>query len=92
MPCSPLQVRPNEYVRFKKISLEEAFTAIHRTDALVAALTAMARGTLTQEQAQQQLTNFKVDLPAMPPTQPVLVNREATASHPGMLIRLAGDR
>jgi hypothetical protein len=28
----------------------------------------------------------------MPATQPVLVKREATESHPGLLIRLAGDR
>lgn len=54
------QVRPNEHVRFKQISLAEAFTAIYRTDAMVEALTALARGTLTLEQAQQQLDNFKV--------------------------------
>jgi hypothetical protein len=47
-------------VRFKAISLEEAFTAIARTDALVDTLTAMARGTSTLEQAQQKLTSFKV--------------------------------
>lgn len=56
-------MRPNEHVRFKQISLAEAFTAIHRTDAMVEALTALARGTLTLEQAQQQLDNFKVRAP-----------------------------
>lgn len=55
-----LQVRPNEFVRFKKISLEEAFSAVFRTDALVEALTSVARGTLTLQQAQQQLDTFKV--------------------------------
>jgi len=28
----------------------------------------------------------------MPSTQPVLVQQEPTAGHPGLLIRLAGDR
>lgn len=28
----------------------------------------------------------------MPSTQPVLVHQEPTAGHPGLLIRLAGDR
>jgi hypothetical protein len=138
-------------VRFKAISLEQAFTAIARTDALMDTLTALARGTLTLEQAQQKLSSFKVrkgtlysqghgiccfslaaagkqrwccscmvwipglpaqlsysrnvvyrraalccavqvDLPTMPPTKPVLVNKAATDSHPGMLVRLAGDR
>lgn len=54
------QVRPNEYVRFKKISLEEAFAAIFRTDALIDTLTAMAHGSITLEQGQKKLDGFKV--------------------------------
>lgn len=57
---SPSQVRPNEHVRFKQISLAEAFTAISRTDALMDALTAVARGTLSLEQAEKQLAEHKV--------------------------------
>jgi hypothetical protein len=57
---TPEQVRPNEFVRFKAITLEEAFSAVFRTDALVEALTAVARGNLSLQQAQQQLDNFKV--------------------------------
>jgi hypothetical protein len=53
-------VRPNEYVRFKKISLEEAFSAIFRTDALIDTLTAMAHGTITLEQGQSKMDAFKV--------------------------------
>lgn len=55
-----LQVRPNEYVRFKKISLEDAFAAIFRTDALIDTLTAMAHGTITLEQGQSKMDGFKV--------------------------------
>jgi hypothetical protein len=31
-------------------------------------------------------------VPEMPPTRAVLVEKAATADHPGFLIRLAGDR
>jgi allophanate hydrolase subunit 2 len=59
--CSvTLQVRPNDNIRFKKISLEEAYTAIFKTDALVEALTKLAHGKLTLAEAQQQLDGMKV--------------------------------
>jgi hypothetical protein len=47
-------------VRFKQISLEEAFAAIFRTDALMDTLTAMARGSITLEQGEAKLASFKV--------------------------------
>jgi hypothetical protein len=49
-------------VRFKQISLEEAFTAIFRTDALMDTLTAMARGTISLQQGESRLASFKVRL------------------------------
>jgi hypothetical protein len=54
------QVRPNEHVRFKQISLEQAFAAISRTDALVDTLTAVARGQLGLQQAEKQLAAHQV--------------------------------
>lgn len=56
------QVRPNEHVRFKQISLAEAFTAITRTDALMEVLTDMARGKITQQQGEKQLDAVKVGM------------------------------
>ena len=34
----------------------------------------------------------QIDVPEMPPTRAVLVEKAASADHPGYLIRLAGDR
>lgn len=87
-----LQVRPNDNIRFKNITLQEAFSAIFRTDALIAAVTALAQGSTTVEAAEAGLAALKSPLPDMPATTPVLVRQEATAGHPGLLVRLAGDR
>jgi Carboxyltransferase domain, subdomain A and B len=90
------QVRPNDNVHFRKISLEEAFAAIAVTDALVDAVASLAKGTATPAAAEAALSalaaSARAAQPAMPATQPVLVQQEATATHPGLLIRLAGDR
>lgn len=86
------QVRPNDNIRFKAITLEEAFSAVFRTDALIAAVTALAQGSTTVEAAEASLSALKSQLPVMPATAPVLVRQEATEGHPGLLVRLAGDR
>jgi hypothetical protein len=86
------QVRPNDNIRFKAITLEQAFTAIAVTDALVDTLTALARGDTTLEAAEAKLAGLKPEIPAMPATAPVLINQEATEGRPGLLVRLAGDR
>jgi hypothetical protein len=87
-----VQVRPNDNIRFKAITLEEAFKAIAVTDAMIDTLTALARGDTTLEAAETALTGLKPEVPAMPATAPVLVRQEATEGHPGLLVRLAGDR
>eukprot|EP00879_Flechtneria_rotunda_P033742 GHRR01037474.1.p1 GENE.GHRR01037474.1~~GHRR01037474.1.p1 ORF type:complete len:135 (+),score=34.59 GHRR01037474.1:97-501(+) len=87
-----LQVRPNDNIRFKAITLEEAYTAIFKTDALIDAVTQLVKGKLTLQDAEQQLKSLTVAVPQMPATRPVLVRHEASADHPGLLIRLAGDR
>lgn len=85
-------MRPNDNIRFKAITLEEAFKAITMTDALVNTLTDLARGATTLEAAEASLAGLKPEVPVMPPTAPVLVRQEATEGHPGLLVRLAGDR
>jgi hypothetical protein len=85
-------VRPNDNIRFKAITLEEAFKAIAVTDAMIDTLTALARGDTTLEAAEAALANLKPEVPAMPATAPVLVKQEATEGRPGLLVRLAGDR
>lgn len=62
------------------------------TDALVEAVTQLARGSTTLAAAEAKLAALAVSVPAMPETKPVLVNQEATEGHPGLLVRLAGDR
>jgi hypothetical protein len=61
-------------VRFKQISLEEAFTAIFRTDALMDTLTAMARGTISLQQGESRLASFKVRLVAQVPSAAVFAS------------------
>jgi hypothetical protein len=34
----------------------------------------------------------QVDVPTMPTTQAILVNKPASGAHPGLMVRLAGDR
>ncbi|KAI8468536.1 MAG: allophanate hydrolase subunit 2-domain-containing protein [Monoraphidium minutum] len=86
------QVRPSDNISFKKVSIEDAHAAALRTDALVAAVRAVAVGASSEAAAAAGLADFKAAVPVMPPTQPVLVDVPASASHPGYLVRLAGDR
>lgn len=38
------------------------------------------------------VTPPQVDVPTMPSTQAILVNKPASGAHPGLMVRLAGDR
>lgn len=87
-----VQVRPNDNIRFKDITLEQAFAAIHKTDALIAAVTALAQGKTTVKAAEAELSAPPATVAEMPATQAVLVKQEASEENPGLLIRLAGDR
>lgn len=88
----PPQVRPHDAIRFQEVTLEEAYTAAHRTDALVAAVRSLARGKVQAPAAAAGLESFAVAVPAMPATRAVLVEVAPSEGHPGYLIRLAGDR
>ena len=87
-PAAPARRDP-----LKAITLEDAYTAALRTDALVAAVKALARGEAKPAAAAAGLEAFAASTcPAMPPTKAVLVTAPASEGHPGYLIRLAGDR
>eukprot|EP00878_Enallax_costatus_P006672 GHUV01006994.1.p1 GENE.GHUV01006994.1~~GHUV01006994.1.p1 ORF type:complete len:992 (+),score=332.89 GHUV01006994.1:1132-4107(+) len=87
------QVRPNDNIRFQEITLEQAFSAIQKTDALIAAVTSLAQGTTKVQAAEAELSALQSPtVPDMPATQAVVVRQEASEGHPGLLIRLAGDR
>jgi hypothetical protein len=53
-------VRPNDNIYFKEITIEEAYTACFTTDALVAAVTQLARGRTTLASAQRTLDSLVV--------------------------------
>lgn len=52
----------------------------------------VVRGEIGQAEAEAALETLQVDVPTMPSTQAVLVKTDATPAHPGLMIRLAGDR
>jgi hypothetical protein len=65
MHCSlcilfPLQVRPNDDILFKQITLEEAYKACFTTDALMAAVTQVARGHISETEAEAKLDSLVV--------------------------------
>ena len=54
------QVRPSDEIRFKQITIDQAYAAAFRTDALVAAVRGLARGVVEAAKAQEELDNFDV--------------------------------
>lgn len=86
------QVRPGDSLRWKKLTLEEAYTQRLVTDAKMAALRDVATGVKSADQAVAELASFAPEVPPMPPTEAVLRVLEPTDSHPGLKLRLAGDR
>ena len=91
------QLRPHDSVRFQALSIADAYAAALRTDALVAAVRALARGEAEAGAAEAALAAFAAPaLEGLPPTRAVLVERPASGGkaggHPGFQIRLAGDR
>jgi urea carboxylase len=56
------QVRPHDEIRFRQISIEDAYAAALRTDALVAAVRNVARGKVAAAAAAATLDKFTVRL------------------------------
>lgn len=54
------QVRPHDNILFKQVTIEEAYSAALKTDALVAAINAMARGKMDAAAAAKKLDSFQV--------------------------------
>lgn len=57
-PCC--QARPNDNIKWQKLTIQQAYAACLTTDALVAAVTAVARGTSSEQQAAGELEAFTV--------------------------------
>jgi hypothetical protein len=53
-------VRPNDNITFKQITIEEAYVAALRTDALMAAVKALSRGKMDAKAAAASLDGFEV--------------------------------
>jgi len=85
-------VRPGDGIRFRKLSIGAAYAARFKTDFIVEAATAVARGALTLAAADAQIAAFSVPLPPTPETSALLKRVPASATHPGADYRLAGDR
>ncbi|PSC69627.1 urea carboxylase [Micractinium conductrix] len=87
------QVRPGDAVRFRKLSIEEAYTQRFTVDQQVSLVRQVASGALTAAAADAEMAAYKVDVPECPPTEAVLrVVPAVEGRHPGAKVRLAGDR
>ncbi|KAL4418864.1 hypothetical protein ABPG77_002620, partial [Micractinium sp. CCAP 211/92] len=87
------QVRPGDSVRFRKLTLAEAYTQRFQVDHQVSLVSQLARGVLSAQAAEADMAAFKVDVPETPPTEAVLrVVPAVEGRHPGAQVRLAGDR
>lgn len=89
------QARPHDSVQFRQTTLEEAYAARVRTDALMAALRAAALGAkdaLPLGSIAAANAALAVSVPEMPPTRCLLKKVPASGSFPGAEYRLAGDR
>lgn len=86
------QVSAGVALRFKKLTLQEADAIRQRTNKQVELLGKMASGDATAEDACAQIQSFVQVDRDFPETKVVLVQVDSSASHPGMQVRLAGDR
>eukprot|EP01025_Chloroclados_australasicus_P016511 TRINITY_DN1830_c0_g1_i6.p1 TRINITY_DN1830_c0_g1~~TRINITY_DN1830_c0_g1_i6.p1 ORF type:complete len:1188 (-),score=148.95 TRINITY_DN1830_c0_g1_i6:1676-5239(-) len=90
------QVRPNEGIRFVKLTIEQAYIARLKQDYIIDVVHKLAIGKITGVSAGSII--LKDYAPAVPPelakvpTQALLIKKEAEGSYPGIEVRLAGDR
>ncbi|CAL5223800.1 g6371 [Coccomyxa viridis] len=84
------QLSPNDRVRFKLVSLEDAYRECVKLDQMVEMLrSAAANGSLD---GFESLSIHQVSMPEFPETRAVLKTLPASESFPGAQYRLAGDR
>lgn len=91
------QVRPDDTILFKKLSLEEAYEKLVHRDEVIKAVYGLACGSIKDAasalEAVEKATQARIAaVPAMPETKPLLHIMPRTESHPGAEYRLAGDR
>lgn len=87
------QVRPNDGILFKPLTIEEAYQACLRADKLLEVVRDLARGAITVGNGGEALSAFQVEpLSNVPETKPLLLKVEPHGDHPGAEYRLAGDR
>jgi urea carboxylase len=89
------QARPGDSIMFQMTTLEHAFGARLTVDKKVELLRSSAvfvGGGASSSSAEAGLASWKPAVPACPPTQAVLKEWKAGGTHPGALLRLAGDR
>lgn len=86
------QVSAGVTLRFKKLTLQEADALRCKTNKQIELLTKMAAGDVTSPDAQAQIQESVPPKADLPETKVVLLEIGSSLSHPGMQVRLAGDR
>ncbi|KAK9817750.1 hypothetical protein WJX72_001615 [[Myrmecia] bisecta] len=84
------QVRANDTIKFKRLTLGEAYRQCLYTDKLVERVCKAALGEAVD--LERDLQTLHTPVPHMPETSAVLLRIESSATHPGAIYRLAGDR
>ena len=85
------QVRPGDGILFKQTTIEAAVAARASVDKMVELTRSLGCGPAASA-IESELAGFAPQLPPCPPTQAVLWEMPASDSHPGAILRLAGDR
>lgn len=71
---------------------EEAIRALQQLEFQESLLRSCALGSVPPEQLESDFNARSFPTPSVPPSQAVLHTTAASASHPGAIYRLAGDR
>ena len=91
-----MQVRPNDLIQFKRLTLEEAYSKLAYLDAMESAVRSLALGSTTSirelvggvEAAAKSASEVPPELQL--PSRPILKTVPASKTHPGAEYRLAG--
>ncbi|GMH40935.1 hypothetical protein BSKO_08839 [Bryopsis sp. KO-2023] len=86
------QVRANDTIVWKKVSLEHAYIKKRTTDLKMDIIRRIALGNITVEAGIGEFQSSKFDTPKMPETKALIKTIPESDSHPGAQYRLSGDR